>query len=34
MSADVFDSLVTEAGWSYDDYETWLKHTLMTALLG
>ncbi|MGW5364608.1 TetR/AcrR family transcriptional regulator [Actinopolymorpha pittospori] len=34
MSADVFDSLVTEAGWSYDDYEAWLKHTLMTTLLG
>ncbi|CAL99732.1 TetR family transcriptional regulator [Saccharopolyspora erythraea NRRL 2338] len=34
MSAGVHDSLVTEAGWSYDDYESWLRNTLLAALLG
>lgn len=33
MSAGVHDSLVTEAGWTYDDYENWLRHTLVTTLL-
>ncbi|WP_037304145.1 TetR/AcrR family transcriptional regulator [Amycolatopsis orientalis] len=33
MSADVHTSLVTEAGWSHDDYEAWLKDTLVTSLL-
>ncbi|WP_340683286.1 helix-turn-helix domain-containing protein [Amycolatopsis coloradensis] len=33
MSADVHTSLVAEAGWSHDDYEAWLKDTLVTALL-
>ncbi|WP_158879600.1 TetR/AcrR family transcriptional regulator [Amycolatopsis anabasis] len=33
MSAGVHDSLVVDAGWSYDDYEDWLRHTLVTALL-
>ena len=33
MSAGVHDSLVGDAGWSHEDYGTWLKHTLVTALL-
>jgi hypothetical protein len=33
MSAGVHDSLVTDAGWSHDDYEDWLKRTLVAALL-
>ncbi|GAB3723087.1 TetR/AcrR family transcriptional regulator [Amycolatopsis oliviviridis] len=33
MSADVHTSLVAEAGWSHDDYEAWLKDTLVAALL-
>ncbi|MEU8416649.1 helix-turn-helix domain-containing protein [Amycolatopsis japonica] len=33
MSADVHTSLVTEAGWSHDDYEAWLKDTLVVSLL-
>ncbi|RSN30866.1 TetR/AcrR family transcriptional regulator [Amycolatopsis sp. WAC 01416] len=33
MSADVHASLVTEAGWSHDDYEAWLKDTLVVSLL-
>ncbi|MFE6610823.1 TetR/AcrR family transcriptional regulator [Amycolatopsis sp. NPDC057786] len=33
MSADVHTSLVAEAGWSHDDYEAWLKDTLVTSLL-
>ncbi|UMP04201.1 TetR/AcrR family transcriptional regulator [Amycolatopsis sp. EV170708-02-1] len=33
MSADVHTSLVTEAGWSHDDYEAWLKETLVVSLL-
>ncbi|KFZ79428.1 TetR family transcriptional regulator [Amycolatopsis sp. MJM2582] len=33
MSADVHTSLVAEAGWSHDDYEAWLKDTLVASLL-
>lgn len=33
MSAGVHDRLVVAAGWSPDDYEDWLKRTLVTALL-
>lgn len=33
MSADVHGSLVAEAGWSHDEYEAWLKDTLVMALL-
>ncbi|WP_181771123.1 TetR/AcrR family transcriptional regulator [Amycolatopsis pittospori] len=33
MGAGVHADLVTEAGWSHDDYETWLKDTLVTSLL-
>ncbi|MGY6654545.1 TetR/AcrR family transcriptional regulator [Amycolatopsis sp. TRM77291] len=33
MSADVHTSLVAEAGWSHDDYEAWLKETLVRSLL-
>ncbi|MFI7121464.1 TetR/AcrR family transcriptional regulator [Amycolatopsis sp. NPDC049868] len=33
MSADVHTSLVAEAGWSHDDYEAWLKETLVASLL-
>jgi AcrR family transcriptional regulator len=33
MSAGVHDSLVMDAGWSYEDYENWLKDALVTALL-
>ena len=32
-SNGVHDSLVGDSGWSYDDYEDWLKRTLVTALL-
>ncbi|ONI79724.1 TetR family transcriptional regulator [Actinosynnema sp. ALI-1.44] len=32
-SVDVHDSLVVDAGWTYDDYEQWLTQTLVTALL-
>ncbi|WP_262698094.1 MULTISPECIES: TetR/AcrR family transcriptional regulator [Streptomyces] len=34
LSGGVHDSLVADAHWSYDDYETWLKRTLTTAVLG
>ncbi|MER6145696.1 helix-turn-helix domain-containing protein [Streptomyces sparsogenes] len=34
MSAGVHDSLVVDAGWSFEDYEAWLKDTLVTAVLG
>ncbi|WP_206282294.1 hypothetical protein [Streptomyces rhizosphaericus] len=34
LSAGVHDSLVADAGWSYDDYEAWLKQTLAAAVLG
>ncbi|MGH3823610.1 MAG: hypothetical protein ACRDRA_12400 [Pseudonocardiaceae bacterium] len=33
MSAEVYDRLVVDAGWSPGDYEVWLKRTLVTALL-
>ncbi|GAA2797015.1 hypothetical protein [Saccharopolyspora taberi] len=33
MSTGVHDSLVTDAGWSLDDYERWLRETLINALL-
>ncbi|MGW5702676.1 TetR/AcrR family transcriptional regulator [Amycolatopsis japonica] len=33
MSADVHTSLVAEAGWTHDDYEAWLKDTLVASLL-
>ncbi|MFF5261539.1 TetR/AcrR family transcriptional regulator [Actinomadura viridis] len=33
MSAGVHDSLVTDSGWSYDDYQAWLTHTLVSTLL-
>ncbi|TDC22799.1 TetR/AcrR family transcriptional regulator [Streptomyces sp. 8K308] len=33
MSAGVHDSLVEEAGWSHDDYEAWLRRTLVSAVL-
>ncbi|TLS45935.1 TetR/AcrR family transcriptional regulator [Streptomyces montanus] len=33
MSAEVHDSLVRDAAWSHREYETWLKHTLVAALL-
>ncbi len=32
-SGDVHASLVKDAGWSHEEYETWLKATLVTALL-
>ncbi|MEV7552464.1 helix-turn-helix domain-containing protein [Amycolatopsis sp. NPDC089917] len=33
MSAGVHTGLVAEAGWSHDDYEAWLKDTLVASLL-
>ncbi|MFI5775760.1 TetR/AcrR family transcriptional regulator [Nocardia sp. NPDC051570] len=33
MSPGVHDSLVVEAGWSYDDYENWLTATLLRAVV-
>ncbi|TCO54060.1 TetR/AcrR family transcriptional regulator [Actinocrispum wychmicini] len=33
MSGGVHNSLVTDAGWSHDDYEAWLRHTLATTVL-
>ncbi|MCM6776693.1 TetR/AcrR family transcriptional regulator [Nocardia sp. CDC159] len=33
MSLGVHDSLVAEAGWSYDEYETWLSDMLFTAVV-
>ncbi|PRX50020.1 TetR family transcriptional regulator [Prauserella shujinwangii] len=33
MSLGVHDCLVVEAGWSYDEYESWLKRTLVDTLL-
>jgi len=33
MGAGVHADLVTEAGWSHDDYEAWLKETLVASLL-
>jgi AcrR family transcriptional regulator len=31
-SASVHDSLVTDAGWTYDEYESWLRVTLVAAI--
>lgn len=33
MTGGVHDSLVGEAGWTHDEYETWLRQTLVAALL-
>ena len=33
MSAGIHDSLVVDSGWSHDDYEAWLKRTLVAAVL-
>ncbi|WP_409491790.1 TetR/AcrR family transcriptional regulator [Amycolatopsis sp. cmx-11-12] len=33
MGAGVHADLVTEAGWTHDDYEAWLKDTLVVSLL-
>lgn len=33
VSHGVHDSLVLDSGWSHDEYEDWLKRTLITALL-
>ncbi len=33
MGAGVHADLVAEAGWSHDDYEAWLKDTLVVSLL-
>lgn len=33
MSAGVHDGLVTDSGWSYDDYQAWLTRTLVSAIL-
>ncbi|EFL26819.1 putative transcriptional regulator, TetR family [Streptomyces himastatinicus ATCC 53653] len=33
MSAGVHDSLVLDADWAPEDYEAWLKDTLVTAVL-
>jgi AcrR family transcriptional regulator len=33
LSAGVHDSLVVDAGWSYDDYEAWLTGALVSAVL-
>ncbi|MBN6041285.1 TetR/AcrR family transcriptional regulator [Amycolatopsis sp. 195334CR] len=33
MSAGVHDSLVGTAGWSPDDYQDWLRETLVSAVL-
>ncbi len=32
-SAGVHDSLVGESGWTHDEYEAWLAHTLVEAVL-
>lgn len=34
MSAGVHDSLVGAAGWSPDDYEDWLRKTLVSSVMG
>jgi AcrR family transcriptional regulator len=34
MADEVCDSLVDVAGWSYDEYEEWLRATLIQVLLG
>jgi PIN domain nuclease of toxin-antitoxin system len=33
MSPEVFRILTVERGWSEDEYEAWLAHTLRTQLL-
>jgi AcrR family transcriptional regulator len=33
MSTEIYDRLVGDAGWSPDDYEAWLAHTLVTVVL-
>lgn len=33
-SDGVYDNLVTDAGWSLDEYEEWLARTLISAVLG
>jgi hypothetical protein len=32
-SGGVHDSLVGESGWTHDEYESWLAHTLVEAVL-
>jgi AcrR family transcriptional regulator len=32
-SAGIHDSLVGESGWTHDEYEAWLAHTLVEAVL-
>lgn len=34
MSDGVYDNLVTDAGWSLDEYEEWLTRTLISTVLG
>ncbi|GAA2834167.1 TetR family transcriptional regulator [Leucobacter komagatae] len=31
LSPEGYSQLVTEAGWSHADYETWLRHTVLLA---
>jgi AcrR family transcriptional regulator len=33
MSGGIHESLVVDAGWSHEDYEAWLKRTLVAAVL-
>jgi AcrR family transcriptional regulator len=33
MSTEIYDRLVTDAGWSHEDYEAWLGKTLATGLI-
>ncbi|QWF81203.1 TetR/AcrR family transcriptional regulator [Amycolatopsis sp. CA-230715] len=33
MSGEVHENLVTDAGWSHDDYEDWLKRTLTASII-
>ncbi|MFS7875247.1 hypothetical protein ACEYXF_18235 [Streptomyces asiaticus] len=33
-SGAAVDPDIADAGWSYDDYEAWLKQTLAVAVLG
>jgi hypothetical protein len=33
MSPEVYCILTVERGWSEDDYEAWVAHTLRTQLL-
>lgn len=34
MTTGLVESLVKEAGWSYDAYESWLRQTLVHSVLG